>query len=103
MPDCYRRPVPKLKAGYFGKFQIETLFYIFYSMPGDEAQVFAADELCTRNWAYHKELKVASLPYWASTSVFYAGKESGAGHLKAFIHANWNNATAVDSKFCFMV
>eukprot|EP00854_Cymbomonas_tetramitiformis_P005848 gene5848-7044_t len=46
------------QAGYFTKFQEETLFYIFYSMPGDEAQLYAADELSNRGWAFHKELKV---------------------------------------------
>lgn len=56
---CYRQPPPRLKSGYFSKFQQETLFYIFYSMPADEAQVFAADELASRGWWFHKELKVA--------------------------------------------
>ena len=41
----------------FAKFQQETLFYIFYSMPGKEAQLFAADELVQRGWGFHKELK----------------------------------------------
>ena len=27
-------------------------------MPGDEAQVFAADELARRGWTFHKEYKV---------------------------------------------
>ncbi len=58
MPECYRHAPPRLQAGYFTKFAQETLFYIFYSMPGDEAQLFAADELQHRGWAYHKEFKV---------------------------------------------
>ena len=28
--------------------QPDTLFYIFYGMPGDEAQLYAADELAAR-------------------------------------------------------
>ena len=32
----------------------DTLFYIFYSMPNDEAQLFAADELAHRGWWYHR-------------------------------------------------
>jgi CCR4-NOT transcription complex subunit 2 len=39
VPECYRHNPPRLQPGYFGKFAQETLFYIFYSMPGDEAQV----------------------------------------------------------------
>ena len=60
VPACYRQPAPRLKPGYFSKFQQDTLFYIFYSMPADEAQVFAADELASRGWWFHKELKVRS-------------------------------------------
>lgn len=49
--------------------QDETLFYMFYSMPGDEAQLIAADELCGRGWMYHKRWKVwmAAAPNTAPT------------------------------------
>ena len=30
-------------------------FYIFYSMPNDEAQLYATNELYHRGWFYHKE------------------------------------------------
>ncbi|KNA14684.1 hypothetical protein SOVF_105230 [Spinacia oleracea] len=40
------------------KFRKEVLFYIFYSMPKDEAQLYAANELCRRGWHYHKDLKL---------------------------------------------
>lgn len=62
---------PRLQPGHFAKFQLETLMYVFYSMPGDEAQVFAADELAVRGWWFHKEFKArrpccraAPLPAW---------------------------------------
>lgn len=42
--------------------QEETLFYIFYSMPHDEAQLYAAEELAARGWAFHKELKAWLCP-----------------------------------------
>ncbi|KAG5115509.1 hypothetical protein JHK84_041622 [Glycine max] len=44
--QCYyvKQP-PALHQGYFSKFSVETLFYIFYSMPKDEAQLYAANEL----------------------------------------------------------
>ena len=48
---------PRLQPGHFAKFQLETLMYVFYSMPGDEAQVFAADELAVRGWWFHMEFK----------------------------------------------
>ncbi|KAM7254359.1 hypothetical protein ACFE04_028591 [Oxalis oulophora] len=56
VPQCYHaKPPPALHQGYFSKFTVETLFYIFYSMPRDEAQIFAANELYNRGWFYHKE------------------------------------------------
>ncbi len=54
MPACYLHAPPRLQPGYFAKFQQDTLFYIFYSMPGDEAQLLAADELSARQWWFHK-------------------------------------------------
>lgn len=36
----------------------EALFYIFYFMPGDVMQHAAAHILFTRDWRYHKELRV---------------------------------------------
>ncbi len=54
VPSCYLHQPPRLQAGYFAKFQQDTLFYIFYSMPADEAQLLAADELSARQWWYHK-------------------------------------------------
>ncbi|KAJ6817325.1 putative NOT transcription complex subunit VIP2 isoform X2 [Iris pallida] len=56
IPSCYyARPAPRLHEGHFERFHLSTLFYIFYSMPRDEAQLFAAHALCSRGWFYHKE------------------------------------------------
>lgn len=58
VPQCYNeKPPPPLNQYYFMKFRTETLFYIFYSMPKDEAQLFSANELYRRGWFYHKELR----------------------------------------------
>ena len=57
LPACYSVRARRLHKGAFAKFQQETLFYVFYSMPGDESQLFAADELVARGWGFHKELK----------------------------------------------
>ena len=59
VPVCYKQTPPRLKPGYFSKFQQDTLFYIFYSMPADEAQIFAADELAHRGWGFNRELKAS--------------------------------------------
>ncbi|GAA0147501.1 general transcription factor [Lithospermum erythrorhizon] len=56
VPRCYyAKQPPPLNQAHFSKFQLDTLFYIFYSMPKDEAQLYAANELCNRGWFYHRE------------------------------------------------
>ncbi|KAK3001971.1 hypothetical protein RJ639_020501 [Escallonia herrerae] len=46
VPECFNsKPPPPLSGGSFSKFRPETLFYIFYSMPKEEAQLYAANEL----------------------------------------------------------
>lgn len=59
IPECYHaKQPPALHLGYFAKFGVPTLFYIFYSMPRDEAQLYAANELYNRGWFYHKDLRL---------------------------------------------
>lgn len=58
LPYCYYMQSPSLKTSHMSKFQLETLFYIFYNMPKDTLQVLAAKELSARGWSYHKELKI---------------------------------------------
>ena len=55
---CYYMQPPALKTGHLSKFQLETLFYIFYALPKDVLQAYAAQELYTREWRYHGELKL---------------------------------------------
>ncbi|XP_073139462.1 probable NOT transcription complex subunit VIP2 isoform X2 [Henckelia pumila] len=56
VPQCYyAKQPPPLSQAYFSKYQLDTLFYIFYSMPKDEAQLYSANELYNRGWFYHKE------------------------------------------------
>ncbi|XP_073122135.1 probable NOT transcription complex subunit VIP2 [Henckelia pumila] len=59
IPDCYNseQPLP-LKQSLFKKFDLAMLFYIFYSMPQDQAQLFAANELNDRGWYFHRELRM---------------------------------------------
>lgn len=49
---------PALKTGHLSKFQLETLFYIFYALPKDVLQAYAAQELYSREWRYHADLKL---------------------------------------------
>jgi CCR4-NOT transcription complex subunit 2 len=49
---------PSLKTEHLSKFQLETLFYMFYSMPRDILQACAAQELYRREWRYHGELRL---------------------------------------------
>jgi len=55
---CYYNQPPVLKMTHLSKFHLETLFYIFYSMPKDVLQAYAAQELYAREWRYHGELKL---------------------------------------------
>ncbi|KAI4334469.1 hypothetical protein L6164_019160 [Bauhinia variegata] len=79
VPQCYHaKQPPALHQGYFTKFTVETLFYIFYSMPKDEAQVYAANELYNRGWFYHKEhrlwfVRVPNMEPLVKTSTYERG------------------------------
>mmetsp|Transcript_25890 Transcript_25890/g.40756 ORF Transcript_25890/g.40756 Transcript_25890/m.40756 type:complete len:143 (+) Transcript_25890:1289-1717(+) len=58
LPMCYYMQPPALKTGHLSKFQLETLFYIFYALPKDVLQAYSAQELYTREWRYHVESKL---------------------------------------------
>ncbi|XP_042438533.1 probable NOT transcription complex subunit VIP2 isoform X2 [Zingiber officinale] len=55
IPTCYHAKAQLPLHLYFSKLQLSTLFYVFYSMPKDEAQLYAASELYARGWFYHKD------------------------------------------------
>ncbi|XP_073008996.1 probable NOT transcription complex subunit VIP2 isoform X5 [Typha latifolia] len=59
IPACYfAEQPPSLQPIHFSRLQLETLFYIFYSMPKDEAQLYASNELYIRGWIYHRDLQL---------------------------------------------
>lgn len=62
LPYCYYMQPPALKTSHLSKFQLETLLYIFYNMPKDTLQVYAAKELYHRNCRFHKESKLWFIP-----------------------------------------
>ncbi len=57
VPACYLGPAPRLSPAHVARLQPDTLFYAFYGMPGDEAQLWAADELAARGWYFHSEMR----------------------------------------------
>jgi len=58
LPMCYYMQPPPLKTSHLSKFQLETLFYIFYAMPKDVLQAYSAQELYNREWQYHQDMKL---------------------------------------------
>lgn len=56
VPACYARV--HMRTFHFAKFDSSTLLYVFYSQPRDVAQAHAAAELYSREWRYHKDLKL---------------------------------------------
>ena len=62
IPSCYH--IPSLPAALvkIASFSDETLFYIFYAMPGDRMQELAARELYSRNWRFYKPAKAWVCP-----------------------------------------
>ncbi|KAJ2735388.1 transcriptional regulator [Coemansia sp. BCRC 34962] len=56
LPSCYNASQSPPAVTRIQVFSEETLFYIFYTMPRDELQLVAAEELYRRQWRYHKEL-----------------------------------------------
>lgn len=57
-PSCYMNHSPTFKTEHLARIQMETLFYMFYSMPRDIMQTYAAQELYKREWNYHVEMKM---------------------------------------------
>lgn len=78
-PACYlAEQPPPLQPINFKRFHIATLFYIFYSMPKDEAQIYAANELYNRGWFYYKEprlwlIRIANMEPLVKTASYERG------------------------------
>ncbi|KAK1365593.1 hypothetical protein POM88_041154 [Heracleum sosnowskyi] len=73
VPQCYYAKQPP--SLYF---QLDTLFYIFYSMPKEEAQLYAANELHNRGWFYHREqrqwfMRAANMELLVKTNTYERG------------------------------
>jgi CCR4-NOT transcription complex subunit 2 len=57
-PSSYLMQPPSLKSDHLNKMHIETLFYMFYSMPRDQLQTAAAVQLYRREWWFHADLRL---------------------------------------------
>lgn len=86
LPMCYYMQPPALKTGHLSKFQLETLFYIFYALPKDVLQAYAAQELYTREWRYHGELKL-----WFKRATSADGAPSNATSQQQYIFFDINS------------
>eukprot|EP00922_Rhytidocystis_sp_ex-Travisia-forbesii_P060020 GHVS01088960.1.p1 GENE.GHVS01088960.1~~GHVS01088960.1.p1 ORF type:complete len:510 (-),score=138.61 GHVS01088960.1:176-1705(-) len=53
LPRCFFQNSPQLKVTHLQKVSEETLLYIFYNMPRDMLQAYAAAELYNRKWRYY--------------------------------------------------
>jgi len=84
LPQCYYMQPPALKTGHFSKFQLETLFYIFYNMPRDTLQAYAATELYNRDWRYHKDLTL-----WFTRATRQGGDDGQKGQYIYFDITEW--------------
>lgn len=72
-----------LKTTHLSKFHLETLFFIFYSMPKDVLQAYAAQELYSREWRYHTELKTWLKRASPADAALLASNVSNAAALSA--------------------
>lgn len=59
VPECYKKVKPQvLSIKLYQSFSEETLFYIFFSLPGDLLHIAAARCLYERNWKFNRRHKV---------------------------------------------
>jgi CCR4-NOT transcription complex subunit 2 len=80
---------PALKTGHLAKFQLETLFYIFYALPKDVLQAYSAQELYTREWRYNGELKTWFMRVTTPDSVANLSNNSNAPQYLYFDVNSW--------------
>jgi hypothetical protein len=96
-------PKPRLccppQPGYLSKFKEETLFYMFYSMPGDEAQLLAADELSVRGWWFHRRYKLWML-HAPNTAVTKSTRGERGSYL-IFDIATWEIVQKADLEILY--
>eukprot|EP01026_Neomeris_dumetosa_P038180 TRINITY_DN3107_c0_g1_i2.p1 TRINITY_DN3107_c0_g1~~TRINITY_DN3107_c0_g1_i2.p1 ORF type:complete len:528 (-),score=49.53 TRINITY_DN3107_c0_g1_i2:1052-2635(-) len=88
VPSCFYFKPQRVYSGFFHKVQEKTLLYAFYSMPGEEAQIVAAEALSNLGWMYHKERKQWIKRVKEGGHVKQAQYEKG--NYLAFDFENWH-------------
>lgn len=58
LPQCYKVGSVGAQTEKLSGLSDETLFFVFYAMPRDTMQELAAQELVSRTWRYHKQLRL---------------------------------------------
>lgn len=98
LPSCYRLPQPALKTGHLSKFDDTTLLYIFYAMPRDVLQAYAAQELYAREWRYHKDLRTWFKGVKAGVSIAWTYFDIQSWEKRAF-NGNPQQAASLPAGF----
>lgn len=96
LPMCYYMQPPALKTGHLSKFQLETLFYIFYALPKDVLQAYAAQELYTREWRYHVESKL-----WFKRATANSASETTGGGNSGSTNNSSSSPAVVPGQFIY--
>lgn len=87
-PEIYRKAKPQvLSMKLYNSFSDATLFYIFYSMPGDVLHIAAARCLYDRHWVYHKRNRAWYHPKESKQGG--PGSEAGNTEWEFFDASTW--------------
>ncbi|CEJ84657.1 hypothetical protein VHEMI03541 [[Torrubiella] hemipterigena] len=79
LPECYNVTNVQPIESKIVSFNEETLFWIFYSCPGDAKQQMAAIELYSRNWRWHRKLQL-----WLTKDDMLTPQPLGPSHERGF-------------------
>lgn len=92
LPACYHIPKTVFKPSHVSIIALETLFYIFYSMPFDRWQSMAAQELMRKSWSYWEEKNIWVLPSKAADEELKKKVEVQVAEWICFDPVNWRYA-----------
>lgn len=91
IPSCYHVPSLPSPITKITSFSDETLFYIFYAMPGDRMQELAARELFSRGWRFYKPSKswICPLDSTSDQNTFFSTAYSNPTVFFIFDQSTW--------------
>ena len=94
IPSCYHVPSLPAAATKIASFADETLFYIFYAMPGDRMQELSARELFSRGWRFHKPTKSWLCLVATSTSISTNNNNTTISTTSSSSNSNYASTSA---------